>query len=155
MKTEDEALVLKPWQQAVFDEIVRERGEAYETPRRLQSPGLFNREFGIRVNMGRRMGHTTLALEVLRRCEKAIFVVPFREQIKNFPVEAQVFSRIFCPPATFEEASEESADQWLKDEPLLRGGLETILIVDNASYVHPYFSNVLRAAPWFRYVDLG
>jgi hypothetical protein len=132
------------WQQAVLEYL---EDTTFERFRDLNTPRTYNLEFGIRINMGRRRGHTSLAQMVLEKFPDAVMVVPTEVMRKRLPKE--LHDRIWvCSP---QEAIGKADIISKIFEPLKSG---KILIIDNASYLSEWELETLRAGSWDKYVEL-
>lgn len=146
-------LELEPniWQLSVLDQIQDPPNQALrEQMRATISTGAFNLSLGIRVNYGRRAGHTTLAAMILERFPEAIVVVPERQLgiIRRYaPMHTD---RII--PARFPDTHEKFAIMSKSEGPWNEA---SICVVDNASMFTEWELAPLRSAYWDHYIELA
>jgi hypothetical protein len=141
-------LTPKLWQQAVLDYLEADDSEKF---RKVYSPRSFNLDFGVRINMGRRQGHSTLAQMILERYPNSVLVLPTETapyyHKQKYPKE--LHDRIWvCSP---QEAVGKFEIMSRAFEPLKSA---SILVIDNASFLSEWELETLRAASWLKYVEL-
>lgn len=133
-----EAITLLPWQESLLDYIAR------GSPNTMLSSDVVaeyhNRhpgDFSIRVDMGRRGGHTTVAIEALRRHPGLCVVVPTPSHAVLYPEEVRdrVISAMDFPKAS-------------------QGRGFTKCVTDGVWEKDPLIDEV-RRMPWSRYAELG
>lgn len=133
---------LTKWQEAVIDYLSSGSKVPASGTSRTQ-----NLDYGVRVNFGRRAGHTTLAYEILRRFPDACLIVPHELDAKRAPAEIRDRVMVSSPG----EAHSKRAIME-KNVPVLCNA--KILVIDGASRISKWELETLRAAKWDRYVEL-
>lgn len=158
------------WQDAVYqlmlDRLVSPDLKVF---RATVSPRTFNMSHGVRINAGRRAGHSTLARKILAELDAVVLVVPTN-------AEPPYSDKARHEAELRKTGHEDLANHIWVSRPLdiapMRGGIELIksdvlqktfapiqgkeiCVVDAASRFSEDEIEVLRATPWAMYVELG
>lgn len=142
---------LYSWQQVILQMVLDGRqipGVLGQTP----SQRMVNLGRGIRVNMGMRAGHTTLAQEILRQVPSACVVVPNdhppHPDLQRYPKDLQ--PRVFV--AIPQEAVGKAEIMQKMVTPLRDA---RVCVIDGASRISEWELEPFRCANWDLYVELG
>lgn len=148
---------LKPlkWQAAVLQWLGevgnRPNAQASSQLRKMNSPAAFNREFGLRLSWGRRMGHSTLAAMILKEYPDAVLIVP-NDRLQEMMVRRIPEAKDRIIRATFPEGNDKK--KIIKKEAAPLKG-KNVCVIDNASLLTEWEISPFRCAPWDAYVELG
>jgi len=141
-----------PWQQVVLG-LLREplNAKLRDQMREVLSPGAFNRQFGLYLNMGRQAGHTTLAAMILEDIPGSIAIEPNERMVtllrNKVPERAD---RVVL--ARFPDTQMKFNIIHRVEPPLSEA---TVCVVDGASLLSEWEVAPIRCAQWEHYVELG
>lgn len=162
-------IAARAWQDALVTTVVARLGSRQlDGFRALYSPRAFNMDFGVRVNYGRRAGHSTVARRLLNQFDGSVLVVPttnappFADEARHAAElkregREDLIERIW-PSRPLDIVSIDGSgltrqDVIEKTFAPLKGA--SICIVDAASRLSEDELEILRATSWRAYVELG
>lgn len=149
----------KPWYDSVVEYVVGGLSPRLARLADMGSNRTRNVDYGIRVNFGRRQGHTTLAQMLASEFDDVVVIVHHEEDEKRFvkPNTELLQPRVWVSRPL--DIVPQEASGWSRDDVVNRAYPPLkdarVCVVDGASGMSLDELELLRAAKWGAYIELS